>query len=93
MPGAMSDADRTFLASIPPGLSRTPAGRALITQGMRAVNDRDRQIANLAQRYEERFGQLDNNFIKEMRTWSDANPILSPDVKRAMQVLMGRTRP
>ena len=92
MPGAMSDADRTFLASIPPGLSRTPAGRALIAQGMRAVNDRDRQIATLAQRYEERFGQLDNNFIKEMRTWSDANPLLTPDVKRAMQVLMGRTK-
>ena len=90
MPGAMSDADRTFLASIPPGLSKTPAGRALIAQGMRAVNDRDRQIANMAQRYEERVGRLDNGFIKEMREWSDANPLLSPQVKGAMQEIMRR---
>ena len=92
MPGAMSDADRTFLASIPPGLSKTPAGRALIAQGMRSVNDRDRQIANMAQRYEERVGRLDNGFIKEMREWSDANPLLSPQVKGAMQEIMRRTR-
>jgi hypothetical protein len=92
MPGAMSDSDRTFLASIPPGLSKTPAGRALIAQGMRSVNDRDRQIANMAQRYEERVGRLDNGFIKEMREWSDANPLLSPQVKGAMLELMRRTR-
>ena len=92
MPGAMSDADRTFLASIPPGLSKTPAGRALIAQGMRSVNDRDRQIANMAQRYEERVGRLDNGFIKEMREWSDANPLLSPQIKSAMQEIMRRTR-
>ena len=92
MPGAMSDADRTFLSSIPPGLSKTPAGRALIAQGMRSVNDRDRQIANMAQRYEERVGRLDNGFIKEMREWSDANPLLSPQVKSAMQELMRRTK-
>jgi hypothetical protein len=92
MPGAMSDSDRKFLASIPPGLSKTPAGRSLIAQGMRAVNNRDRQIANMAQRYEERNGQLDNGFIKEMRAWSDTNPILTPQIKEAMQEIMRRTR-
>lgn len=92
MPGGMSNEDRTFLASIPPGLSKTTAGRALIAQGMRAVNDRDKQIANMAQQYEERVGRLDNGFIKEMRAWSNANPLLSPEVKQAMQVLMRRAK-
>ena len=34
MPGAMSDADRNFLASIPPSLANTKEGRALIANSI-----------------------------------------------------------
>ena len=90
MPGAMSDSDRNFLASIPPSLSNTPAGRALISQGMRAINNRDKQIANLAQRYEEKNGRLDNGFVKEMREWSEKTPMFDEKQKAIMAELMRR---
>ena len=90
MPGAMSDSDRNFLASIPPSLSNTPAGRALISQGMRAINNRDKQIANMAQRYEEKNGRLDNGFVKEMREWSEKTPMFDEKQKAIMAELMRR---
>ncbi len=90
MPGAMSDSDRNFLSSIPPSLSNTPAGRALISQGMRAINNRDKQIANLAQRYEEKNGRLDNGFVKEMREWSEKTPMFDEKQKAIMAELMRR---
>jgi hypothetical protein len=90
MPGAMSDSDRNFLASIPPSLSNTPTGRALISQGMRAINNRDKQIANMAQRYEEKNGRLDNGFVKEMREWSEKTPMFDEKQKAIMAELMKR---
>jgi len=88
MPGSMSDSDRNFLSSIPPTLSNTPAGRELISYTMRAVNNRDKQIANLAQLYEEKNGRLDTKFITEMRKWSDSNPIMDEKQKAIIQALI-----
>jgi hypothetical protein len=88
MPGSMSDSDRNFLSSIPPTLSNTPAGRELISYTMRAVNNRDKQIANLAQLYEEKNGRLDTKFVTEMRKWSDANPIMDAQQKAIIQALI-----
>ena len=90
MPGAMSDSDRNFLASIPPSLSNTPTGRALISQGMRSINNRDKQIANMAQRYEEKNGRLDNGFVKEMREWSEKTPMFDEKQKAIMAELIKR---
>lgn len=90
MPGAMSDGDRTFLSSIPPGLSKTPAGRALISNGMRAVNNRDKQVADMAQQYEEKNGRLDMGFVREMRAWSNKNPMFDEQQKAIMRELIKR---
>ena len=88
MPGSMSDSDRNFLSSIPPTLSNTPAGRELISYVMRAVNNRDKQVSDFAQKYEEKNGRLDTKFITEMRKWSDANPIIDEKQKAIIQALI-----
>lgn len=88
MPGSMSDSDRNYLSSIPPTLSNTPAGRELISYVMRAVNNRDKQVSDFAQKYEEKNGRLDTKFITEMRKWSDANPIIDEKQKAIIQALI-----
>ena len=93
MPGAMSDSDRNFLASIPPSLANTKEGRALIAMTMRAVNNRDIQIAQLAQEYQEQNqGRLDIKFQKNLRDWSNKNPLMSEDAKNAMKTIMQRSK-
>ena len=93
MPGAMSDSDRNFLASIPPSLANTKEGRALIAMTMRAVNNRDIQIAQLAQEYQEQNqGRLDIKFQKNLRDWSNKNPLMSEDSKNAMKAIIQRSK-
>lgn len=93
MPGAMSDADRNFLASIPPSLANTKEGRALIAMTMRAVNNRDLQVAQLAQKFQEQNnGRININFQKNLRDWSDKNPLMSEDAKNAMKTIMQRSK-
>jgi len=89
----MSDSDRNFLASIPPSLANTKEGRALIAMTMRAVNNRDIQIAQLAQEYQEQNqGRLDIKFQKNLRDWSNKNPLMSEDSKNAMKAIMQRSK-
>lgn len=93
MPGAMSDSDRNFLASIPPSLANTKEGRALIAMTMRAVNNRDIQVAQLAQKFQEgNSGRLDINFQKSLRDWSGKNPLMSEDAKNAMKTIIQRSK-
>jgi hypothetical protein len=93
MPGALSDSDRNFLSSIPPSLANTKEGRALIAMTMRAVNNRDIQVAQLAQKFQEQNnGRLDINFQKSLREWSDKNPLMSEDSKNAMKAIMQRSK-
>ena len=93
MPGAMSDSDRNFLASIPPSLANTKEGRALIAMTMRAVNNRDIQVAQLAQKFQEQNdGRLNINFQKSLREWSDKNPLMSEDAKNAMKTIIQRSK-
>lgn len=93
MPGAMSDSDRNFLASIPPSLANTKEGRALIAMTMRAVNNRDIQVAQLAQKFQEgNSGRLNINFQKSLREWSDKNPLMSEDAKNAMKTIIQRSK-
>jgi hypothetical protein len=93
MPGAMSDSDRNFLASIPPSLANTKEGRALIAMTMRSVNNRDIQVAQLAQKFQEQNdGRLNINFQKSLRDWSDKNPLMSEDAKNAMKTIIQRSK-
>lgn len=77
MPGAMSDSDRKFLASIPPSLSKSPEGRKTIMDTMRRKLDRDQVVANMAIEYEQKHGALDLGFERQMRKFSNENPVFS----------------
>ena len=80
MPGAMSDKDREFLVSSVPGLTKLPDGNARLIDFMKRIEQRNIDVARLAQEYDERNGQIDNGFFKELGEWADANPLF-PDTK------------
>jgi len=77
MPGAMSDADRNFLANMTPNLSKTPQGRAQIIANMRKMAQRQNDIARMATAYEKKNGQIDIGFQKEMQDFANANPLFT----------------
>jgi hypothetical protein len=77
MPGAMSDADRAFLQTMPPGLERTKEGNALIGDYMKRVAQRDLDIERLRQRYVKQHGQLNDGFYQAVADYADANPIFT----------------
>lgn len=75
MPGAMSDADRNFLQSMTPDIGQTAEGRRKIIQAGIAVEERNRQVADFARKYEKKYGQLNNDFYSQLSQWSSANPL------------------
>lgn len=75
MPGAMSDKDREFLMSMPPGLSKTREGNKLIIQTARAVAKREQDVAKLARAYRKKNGSLDEGFYDELADFSAAHPL------------------
>jgi hypothetical protein len=75
MPGAMSDSDREFLMTLPPGLSKTREGNKLIIQTARAVAKREQEVAKLARAYRKKNGSLDEGFYDELADFSEANPL------------------
>lgn len=75
MPGAMSDADRQFLAGMQPGIETTPEGRKLMIQTRKALNKRAREVAKLAVKYRKENGRLDEDFTQVLQDFSEKNPI------------------
>lgn len=76
MPGAMSDSDRAFLASMSPGLSKTPEGNQKLLDYRMAVEKRNIDVAQRANDYMNAHdGRLDNNFFADLAKWSAANPL------------------
>lgn len=75
MPGALSDSDRQFLMTLPPGLSKTREGNKLIIQTSRAVAKREQEVARLAREYRKKNGSLDEGFYDELADFSAANPL------------------
>ena len=75
MPGAMSDKDREFLVASVPGLTKTPEGNARLIEFMKRIEQRNIEVAQLAQQYEAKNGQIDNGFFKELADWADTNPL------------------
>jgi lysozyme len=73
MPGAMSDKDREFLQSIPPGLERTPEGNREIGGYLKKVASRSLEIERLRQQYVKTHGRLNDGFYQELADFSDAN--------------------
>lgn len=75
MPGAMSDADRTFLAGMVPGIEKTPEGRKLIMDTSRKLAKRDMEVAKMARQYRGKRGTIDEGFYDELSRYSAANPL------------------
>lgn len=75
MPGAMSDSDRQFLASMTPSMTQSAQGRKMVIDSYVAVQTRNQQVADFARKYEKKYGKLDNGFFDQLSAWSSANPL------------------
>lgn len=75
MPGAMSDADRQFLANMVPGLATTPDGRKLMLETAKKLAQRDMEVARMGREYRKRRGSIDEGFYDELARYSAANPL------------------
>lgn len=75
MPGAMSDKDREFLASMVPGLATTPQGRKQMLETAQKLAQRDMQVAKMAREYRKRNGNIDEGFYDELARYSEQNPL------------------
>lgn len=75
MPGAMSDADRQFLANMVPGLATTPEGRKLMIETASKLAQRDKEVAAMARKYRQRKGNIDEGFYDELAKFSTEKPL------------------
>lgn len=89
MPGAMSDADRKFLANMQPGLTKTPEGRAQIIDASRKVAQRQIDMANMARQYEMKNGQLDLGFDQQLADYAAKNQMFTQSTKGGGFKIMG----
>lgn len=86
MPGAMSDADRNFLANMTPNLSKSPDGRKKIIETTRKMAQRQMDIARMATAYEQKNGQIDVGFQKEVQDYANANPLFTSNATGVPQL-------
>lgn len=75
MPGALSDSDRKFLSSMPPGFEKTPEGNRLVLDYMIKINQRLVEVDRIRQSYVRKNGRIDEAFFTHLADWSDANPL------------------
>jgi hypothetical protein len=85
MPGAMSEKDREFLVNAFPNITKHPEANRLIAEILRRVEQRNIQVAQLAQRYKEKYGngRLDDNFKNALIEFGKKNPLFE-DLKAQM---------
>jgi len=74
-----SNADRDFVIDQVANLGNTPAGNRQIVAIQRKLAQRKIEIAQRAQEYVDRNGQLDNGFDRELRQWAEANPLFQDE--------------
>jgi hypothetical protein len=75
MPGAMSDADRQFLASMAPGLGQSKEGRQQMINAGVALQKRNMQVMQMASKYQRKYGRVDDGFYTQLQDWADRNPL------------------
>lgn len=75
MPGAMSDQDRIYLKSMVPQLAQTDAGRNTIINLRVSLWKREQEVANMARKYKQKYGDINEDFFTQLQAWSDRNPI------------------
>lgn len=82
MPGAMSDADRNFLAGMVPGIEKTPEGRKTIIETAKKLAERDREVASMARDYRKKHGSLNEGFYDELARHSESKPLFGGQQKK-----------
>lgn len=75
MPGSLSNSDRDYLTSIAPSMSQSSEGRRRLIDDNIALAKRNQQVADMARKYEDKYGRLDNNFFSQLQSWSNRNPV------------------
>jgi hypothetical protein len=72
----MSDADREYLMSMVPSLSKTPQGNAQLIDMMIKMQQRNQDVAQMARTYMAgNNGRLDYKFFGNLADWTKANPL------------------
>lgn len=87
MPGAMSDADRQFLANMVPGLATTPEGRKLMIETATKLAQRDKEVAAMARKYRQKKGNIDEGFYDELAQFSAEKPLFGKATTKAPQAM------
>lgn len=87
MPGPMSNADRTFLQSLPPNLGNSREGNILVGEFFRRSAERAVERAQAAREYEAENGRLDAGFDREWAAYMQANPVFSEEDYAVVQRL------
>lgn len=75
MPGAMSDRDREFLQTMPPGLGKTREGNLVLLDYRKRLAQRSLDVDRLRQQYVQKNGRLDEGFFQQLSQFSEANPL------------------
>lgn len=84
MPGAMSDSDRQFLASMIPSLQSSAQGRNQMVQMRVQMLKRDQEVSQMANKWQQRFGRFDapdatgKTFQDYLAQYSEARPLFAP---------------
>lgn len=73
MPGAMSDADRDFLAKASGGITTSPQAREIMLETQKALAKRNAEVAKLARDYRQENGRIDEGFYNKLAEFSDKN--------------------
>lgn len=90
MPGAMSNFETKLLTSMSPSMSQSREGRMLLIQVSKAKAEKDMKISEMAADYLDKNGKLDSGFDRQVREYSRANPMFSPERMQAMTELARR---
>lgn len=82
LPGPLSNADRTFLVQMAPGLSQSAQGRKLMIDSATKVYQRQADVAKMARAWETKYGRLDaknpatrKGFDDNLQIWVERNKL------------------
>lgn len=81
MPGSMSNSDRQFLTNMVPNLAQSDAGRKQLVNIYIAKAARDKDTAQLARKWQQRYGRIDApdangaTFEDQLQKWAEMHPL------------------
>lgn len=71
LPGSMSDRDVAFSQSITPDMATSAEGRKTIINTRIALEQRNKDVAGAVRKWENKYGQLNNDFFDQLQQWSN----------------------